>query len=338
MHRARPRARAPLPALAAVTVIALGGLGVAGTGLPVLTGTARAAYAGSEGRIAFVRGGDIYSILPSGSGLRLLAGGGHNSGPRWSPNGQRIAYTDGGDLWIMNADGSRKNQLTRVAPGQADGRPTWSPSGRYLAYVQTGQHAQVGYLTRYDTVSKAVTTFTTTRDRRLIKVPALPGSAPAWQRMGSPSPYPYFVVSESASPLCPARSYCLSGLGLGHEYQFRDVYPSIEDQTDAPMRLTDPDWFPLHPNYATDVMTTVESCTATGCAHSGILPTIVGSVILPGAYQAVYSPTGDHIAFVRGLRGTPEIFTKVGTGPASAVPLTAGTEPDWQPEAPFPPA
>jgi dipeptidyl aminopeptidase/acylaminoacyl peptidase len=134
----------------AAGALAVGALALTGVGL---AGPARAAYLGSEGRIAFVRSGDIYSIEPTGAEVRLLAGGGHDSGPRWAPNGSRIAYLDDGNLWIMNANGSHKRQITSAAPGLTDGRPTWSPGGRYLAFVQTVRSARLGYLTRYDTVT-----------------------------------------------------------------------------------------------------------------------------------------------------------------------------------------
>src|SRR5579859_3413813 len=45
------------------------------------------AYIGSDGRIAFVRNGNIFSIKPDGTGLAKLTHLGHASGPRWSPNG-----------------------------------------------------------------------------------------------------------------------------------------------------------------------------------------------------------------------------------------------------------
>lgn len=128
---------------------------------------------------------------------------------------------------------------------------------------------------------------------------------------------------------------------MGHESQYRNGYPSAEDQTLKPERLVDPDWFPIDPAFATDALTTVESCTPLHCTHKGIALFITAPTILPGAYQAVFSPTGRRIAFVRKLRRVPEIYLSV-NDPASANPdaklLTAGTEPDWQPVAPFPPA
>ena len=59
----------------------------------------------------------------------------------WSPDGKRLAFTgrpaDSGDglaVFVMNADGSGRRQVTHFAP--ADGRaqwPVWSPDGRELA-------------------------------------------------------------------------------------------------------------------------------------------------------------------------------------------------------------
>src|SRR3989344_5180479 len=75
--------------------------------------------------------------------------------PDWSPDGQRIAYTAGtmtpeiaarivpGDkdpmaelkvkLWVMNADGSNKKQLT--FGNDSDAVPSWSPDGKSIAFA-----------------------------------------------------------------------------------------------------------------------------------------------------------------------------------------------------------
>jgi Tol biopolymer transport system component len=91
-------------ALAAASVIA-GGLTV--------SQSADAAYPGGDGKIAFVRANQIYVINADGTGLKQLTTGAKNYRPKWSPNGQRIAYiheATGGskDIWVMSATGTNR--------------------------------------------------------------------------------------------------------------------------------------------------------------------------------------------------------------------------------------
>ena len=57
----------------------------------------------------------------------------HAGEARWSPDGRRVAYTAGGQLWVVNADGSGRKQLTTLNGGA--GGPVWSPPGDRLAFV-----------------------------------------------------------------------------------------------------------------------------------------------------------------------------------------------------------
>jgi len=314
-------------------------LGVLAAGLAAAAaaggaGTARAAtaaYPGLPGRIAFVRGGDIFTIQPNGTGLTRLSGDGKASGPRWSPDGKKIAYLDGGNLWVMNANGSHKTKLTSQAPFYTDSRPTWSPNGQYLAFVRTARHAASGYLIRYNTVTKGLASYTTTVNGHLIKVAAL--SAPvAWTHASNGG---YFIAYEGAAALCPAPfKYCLDLLGLSNQSQFGNGFPSLEYGHTTAVRFTDPDWYPIRTDFATDIIVTRENCPAGHCTVSGSQFPIT-TPILPGSYEAVFAPNGAHIAYVQNVRGTPWIYTQITTRDIRPSLLVRGTEPDWQPLPPL---
>ena len=186
------------------------GAGLAGFGQ---AGPARASYLGSDGRIAFVRGGNIYTIEPGGTGQRKLTSDGADSGPRWSPDGK----------------------------------------------------------------------------------------------------------SQS---------------------QYLGGFPALEAGSHGATRLLDPDWYPIRTQFDRSLLATSEHCPAGHCTHRGF-EVFFTAPVLPGAYQAVFSPRGDHIAYVRNVREVPHVYITVPgftapTGPGTL--LTAGSEPDWQPVAPFPPS
>ena len=53
--------------------------------------------------------------------------------PSWSPDGQKIAYEGGGgDIFVINADGSNETQLTTAPGRQWD--PDFSPNGQRIAF------------------------------------------------------------------------------------------------------------------------------------------------------------------------------------------------------------
>jgi imidazolonepropionase-like amidohydrolase/Tol biopolymer transport system component len=90
-----------------------------------------------DGRtIAFDLLGDIYTMpITGGVATRIAEGLAYEMQPRFSPDGRRIAFTSdrgGGDnIWIMNADGSDKRQLTKE-DFRLLNQPSWSPDGRFI--------------------------------------------------------------------------------------------------------------------------------------------------------------------------------------------------------------
>tara|TARA_R110000751_G_scaffold2018_9_gene9155 strand:+ start:91712 stop:95038 length:3327 start_codon:yes stop_codon:yes gene_type:complete len=91
----------------------------------------------SDGRmLAFSLLGDVYTMpITGGTPTRIAEGLAWEVQPRFSPDGQRIAFTSdrgGGDnIWIMNADGSDKRQLTKE-DFRLLNQASWSPDGNYI--------------------------------------------------------------------------------------------------------------------------------------------------------------------------------------------------------------
>ena len=107
-------------------------------------------------RIAFSMLGDIYTMpIAGGIPTRISEGLAWEVHPRFSPDGQRIAFTSdrgGGDnIWLMNADGSDKRQLTKE-DFRLLNQPSWSPDGRYIVakkHFTTGRSLGTGEIWLY---------------------------------------------------------------------------------------------------------------------------------------------------------------------------------------------
>jgi TolB protein len=108
------------------------------TGL--VTQPAQAASPGFNGRIVYVQNGDLFSVESDPFGIPihgddLVVGTGNDENPVWSPDGQQVAFTKDGTLWVVNADGTAAHQ---VIAHSVEGTPAWSPDGARLAYARDG--------------------------------------------------------------------------------------------------------------------------------------------------------------------------------------------------------
>jgi dipeptidyl aminopeptidase/acylaminoacyl peptidase len=74
-------------------------------------------------------------LLPIGGGnlKQLTRGDSSATSPRWSPDGKKIAYVTGSQIWRMDDGGENKEQVTKISTGASG--PVWSPDGRLIAFT-----------------------------------------------------------------------------------------------------------------------------------------------------------------------------------------------------------
>ena len=112
--------------------------------------------------------GEVYAMDANSSAPRnLTQNPAKDVRPAWSPDGRSIAFVssravvvadldlDGArdydrqsEIYVMNADGSRKRNLTRNRA--RDDLPTWSPDGRRIAFVHGPAAAEASTVANAD--------------------------------------------------------------------------------------------------------------------------------------------------------------------------------------------
>jgi len=71
------------------------------------------------------------------TGAVLMASTRHEQGPRFSPDGARIAFASNRsgslEIWVADSNGQNMNQLTNFN-GPSTGSPMWSPDGKFIVF------------------------------------------------------------------------------------------------------------------------------------------------------------------------------------------------------------
>jgi dipeptidyl aminopeptidase/acylaminoacyl peptidase len=117
------------------------------TALLALAAPAQATFPGANGRIAFERGNDIWTMNPDGTDQVHLPnnatppgwpcpGPPYEKGARWSADGSKFALQGSNEgckvsIYVMNADGSGLTPLVGPTPEFA---PAWSPDDSQIAF------------------------------------------------------------------------------------------------------------------------------------------------------------------------------------------------------------
>lgn len=90
--------------------------------------------------VAFVKGGQIYSVPIDGSSAakQLFTARGTNGSAEWSPDGGRLAFESSrGDHALIGVYTGADQPILWLAPAfSRDGSPRWSPDGRRIAFVR----------------------------------------------------------------------------------------------------------------------------------------------------------------------------------------------------------
>jgi Tol biopolymer transport system component len=82
----------------------------------------------------------VFTIQADGSHeLQLTDATASEGYPAWSPDGSRIAYAAGDEIWVMNSDGTDQRAVTDCPLSGGcvgDMAPSWAPDGTELVLVR----------------------------------------------------------------------------------------------------------------------------------------------------------------------------------------------------------
>jgi Tol biopolymer transport system component len=288
---------------------ALGALAAIGGATLVAAPAALASFPGANGKIAFVRDGDIWSVNPDGTGERRITSGPHVDGaPDWSPDGKELLFQrhslppapPAWHVYRVRADGSG---LTWITANGAE--PDWFRDGRRIAFTrENGTGGRDLHMANRDGSGQ-----------RMIEagLPALDGP--------DPSPTSDFVLVNQTGDNADGRLFASSpGMGEihwdlpdpdGHDSQQGSWAP--DGRRVAFFQGIGPEWGGETP----DPKLGVAVMDAEGTSLK---------VVAQGGSEPAFAPDGTRIAFVQA-----GFVRTVRADGSDARALVRGDDPDWQP-------
>jgi Tol biopolymer transport system component len=279
-----------------------------------LAAPARAAFPGSNGKIAF-GWADVYTVDNDGSNFTNLTPNTSESvdgEPAWSPDGTKIAFSSdrasafrgNTDIWVMNADGSNPVRLTSSRAKEE--WPAWSPDGQFIVF-SSGEEFFGGEI--------LIMKSDGSQRRQLLRIATgFPLTQPRWSPDGT------LIAFGGPTPHYGIGIYVIKPDGTGRR------------------KLTDPNGgYDLAPNWSPDGARIVFSRAFQGTYNiwtmnadgSDLKPITSGDDEHPA-----WSPDGAKIVFERGGAETWDLWTMNPDGSEQAPLFQSGGDdiwPDWQP-------
>jgi Tol biopolymer transport system component len=241
----------------------------------------------------------LHTMNPDGTGIQALprARNEDMSWPAVSPDGRRIAFSQLGDIWVVNADGSGEIRLTQS--GAQDTRPGWSPDGEWIAFETDRDGNGEIYVMRPNGTGVRNVTNDPRNER-----------GPAWSPDG--------------------QRIAFSSLEAGANLEIATITINGADRvilTDNPDGDSSPAWSPDGRRIAFSSTRDFTTGIYLMDADGGNLVALPGAGI--NAYSPAWSPDGSRIAFEcfeTGFR-----LCVIGADGTGLVDLTTGFAPSWSP-------
>jgi len=295
---------------------------------------AEAAFPGANGKVAYYnpKSGDdhIYTVDPdTGTSTQLPIKG---VDPQWSPDGAKLLYNRGTQIWIANADGTGERALASIAAttgGFGNRVAAWSPDGRQVVFTRnTGTRARMGH--NGDAIFDLfVINADGTDERRLTADDNRNEYFPSWSPKGDKIAFTTDYWTSTAADSWHQEIGTIGADGQG--LQSVNHGGNANTTGDAYQR---PDWSP-------DGTALVFDCSVyygagkhqSICRQDGLgAPRVI--VSSQGALDPVFSPDGQKVAYVESFPNY-RVYTAPAAGGAGTVltPAPFALGPSWRPKS-----